>query len=78
MQMTDGGPNNASLTLGLMNYRYGFVMNKPQLAMAQGVIMFLVLIIFAALYFKVNKKIEEEADVAVMNIQKHTKKVSFI
>lgn len=59
MQMTDGGPNNASLTLGLMNYRYGFVMNKPQLAMAQGVIMFLVLIIFAALYFKVNKKIEE-------------------
>lgn len=59
MQMTDGGPNNASVTLGLMNYRYGFVLNKPQLAMAQGVIMFLFLAIFAVIYFRVNKKIEE-------------------
>lgn len=59
MQMTDGGPNNASVTLGLMNYRYGFVLNKPQLAMAQGVLMFLFLTIFAVIYFKVNKKIEE-------------------
>lgn len=59
MQMTDGGPNNASLTLGLLNYRYGFVINKPQLAMAQGFLMFLFLLIFVVIYFIANKKIEE-------------------
>lgn len=59
MQMTDGGPNNASVTLGLLNYRYGFVINKPQFAMALGVIMFLILSVFTVIYFRVNKKIEE-------------------
>lgn len=59
MQMTDGGPNGASMTLGLMNYKYGFVMNKPGMALAQGVLMFLILAVFAFIYFKANKKIEE-------------------
>lgn len=59
LQMTDGGPNNASVTLGLLNYRYAFVYGKPQLAMALGVIMFLILSVFTILYFKMNKRIEE-------------------
>lgn len=59
MQMTDGGPNGASMTLGLMNYKYGFVLNKPGMALAQGVMMFLILSVFAFIYFKANKKIEE-------------------
>lgn len=59
LQMTDGGPNGASMTLGLLSYRYGFVNNKPQLAMATGVIMFLILIIFTFLYFGLQKKTEE-------------------
>ena len=58
MQMTDGGPNNASMTLGLMAYRYGFVNIRPQLAMAIGTIMFLILLVLTCFYFRVNKKIE--------------------
>lgn len=59
LQMTDGGPNNASMTLGLLNYRYAFKDAKPQFALALGVLMFIVLSIFAVLYFVLNKKIEE-------------------
>ncbi len=59
LQMTDGGPNNASMTLGVLNYRYAFKDAKPQFALALGVMMFIVLTIFAVLYFKLNKKIEE-------------------
>lgn len=59
LQMTDGGPNGASMTLGLLAYRYGFVNNKPQFAMATGVIMFLILSVFTILYFVLQKKVEE-------------------
>lgn len=59
LQMTGGGPNNASVTLGLMNYRYAFVLNKPGMALAQGVMMFFVLSLFTFIYFKLNKIIEE-------------------
>ena len=57
MQMTDGGPNGASNTLGLMAYKYGFVSIKPQLAMAIGVIMFLILMVFTCFYFVLDKKV---------------------
>lgn len=59
MQMTDGGPNNASMTLGLLSYRYGFVNFKPQLAMAVGSVMFVILVFFTSFYFHLNKKAEE-------------------
>lgn len=58
LQMTDGGPNGSSMTLGLLSYQYGFVSIKPQFAMAVGVIMFLILIVFTAFYFALNKKVE--------------------
>ena len=58
--MTDGGPNGASNTLGLMAYKYGFVSIKPQLAMAIGVIMFLILMVFTLFYFYLDKKIERD------------------
>jgi len=59
LQMTDGGPNNASMTLGLQSYKYAFVQNKPQLAMALSVIMFLILCIATIFYFKMDKKLSE-------------------
>lgn len=62
MQMTDGGPNGASTTLGLEAYRYGFVSMKPNYAMAIGVIMFLILLVMTCFYFILNKKIEENVD----------------
>ena len=58
LQMTGGGPNGASMTLGLLAYRYGFVSVRPNLAMAIGVIMFLILMVVTCFYFFVNKRIE--------------------
>ena len=59
LQMTDGGPNNASMSLGLQTYKYAFIQNKPQLSMALSVIMFLILCIATVFYFKMDKKLSE-------------------
>ncbi len=59
LQMTDGGPNNASMSLGLQAYKYAFVQNKPQLAMALSVIMFLILCVATIFYFKMEKKMSD-------------------
>ena len=59
LQMTDGGPNNASMSLGLQAYKYAFVQNKPQLAMALSVIMFLILCIATVFYFRMEKKLSD-------------------
>ena len=59
LQMTGGGPNNASMTLALMSYNYGFVNVKPQLSATISVIIFLLLLIFTVIYHKLDKKIEE-------------------
>ena len=58
LQMTDGGPNGASMTLGLLAYRYGFVYIKPALAMSVGVIMFVILILATFFYYRLSNKIE--------------------
>lgn len=61
LQMTGGGPNNASVTLGLLNYRYAFENGgqNAQYALALGVMMFIFLTIVAILYFILDKKIQE-------------------
>ncbi len=59
LQMTDGGPNNASMSLGLQTYKYAFVQGKPQLAMALAVIMFLILSLATIFYFRTEKKLSE-------------------
>lgn len=61
LQMTGGGPNNASVTLGLLNYRYAFSNSgrNAQYALALGVMMFIVLSVFAIIYFKIDKKLQE-------------------
>lgn len=58
MQMTDGGPNGASNTLGLLMYNYGFSSIKPGLAMAVGCIMFVILVVITCFYFKLDKKVQ--------------------
>ena len=62
MVLTDGGPNGASQTLGLLAYKYGFVSVRPQLAMATGVIMFLILMVSTLFYIKLDKKVNEMGD----------------
>jgi len=61
LQMTGGGPNNASVTLGLLNYRYAFDSGgkNAQYALALGVMMFVVISVFSIIYFKIDKKIQE-------------------
>lgn len=60
MAMTGGGPSNASLSLGFQLYKYGFVNGRAGHALALGVIMFLILIVFTCFYFYLNKKIEAD------------------
>lgn len=59
MTMTGGGPNGASISVGYQLYRYGFVCGRAGHAMALGVIIFFVLIWLTLLYFKLQKKIQD-------------------
>ena len=59
MMMTDGGPNGASMTLGLQIYKYAFRYYKPQFAMALGCILFLILLIITCFYYVLDKKIDK-------------------
>lgn len=59
LQMTGGGPNGSSYTLGLLAYDFAFPGNRPQLGLAVGAIMFLILLVFTCFYFYLNKKVED-------------------
>lgn len=61
LAMTGGGPNGASMTLSLQLYNYGFASGGRATgqAMALGLIIFFILIIFTLFYFWLNKKVEE-------------------
>ena len=57
--MTGGGPNGASMSLGLTNYFYAFRYNQLDKSMALGVITFVLLIGLTYLYFKLEKKMND-------------------
>ena len=59
LSMTGGGPNNASLSLALLGYRYGFVYYKAGHGIAVGVIQFVMLMFMTLIYFKLEKKANE-------------------
>lgn len=61
LAMTGGGPNGATMSLGLQLYQYGFnsAGKGTGQAMALGVIIFLILMVMTVFYFKLNKKVEE-------------------
>ncbi|MGN0183014.1 MAG: carbohydrate ABC transporter permease [Candidatus Ornithomonoglobus sp.] len=61
LAMTGGGPNGASTTLAYQLYQYGFNSGGKATgqAMALGVIIFAVLIVFTCFYFVLNKKVED-------------------
>lgn len=58
--MTEGGPNGASMSLGLQTYRYAFEYYQPHYALALGVVEFFMLIGLTVLYFKLSHKIDTE------------------
>ena len=59
MVMTGGGPNGASLSLGLTNYYYAFKYGQMQNSLALGVVSFIFLVGLTVVYFKLDKKINE-------------------
>lgn len=60
LAMTGGGPNGASATLSYQLFQYGFNSGGQGAgqAMALGVIIFLMLIVFTIFYFVLNRKVE--------------------
>ncbi len=56
--MTGGGPNNASLSIMLLVYRYAFEDNRLGLANALGLILSVVLIALSLVLFAINKKVD--------------------
>ncbi|MEK4237226.1 MULTISPECIES: carbohydrate ABC transporter permease [Paenibacillus] len=58
--MTEGGPNNASMTLMLQSYYYAFRSFEAGHSMALGVITFLVLMVLTIIYFRLDKKLNRE------------------
>lgn len=58
--MTDGGPNGASMSLGLQAYRYAFVYYQSPYALALSVVEFFMLIGLTILYFKISNKTDTE------------------
>ncbi|MEG2380415.1 MAG: sugar ABC transporter permease [Oscillospiraceae bacterium] len=59
LMMTDGGPNNASMTLNLQSYFYAFRYMDVGKSLALGVITFVILIFITMFYFRLKKKVED-------------------
>jgi multiple sugar transport system permease protein len=56
--MTKGGPNNATLTIMLLIYRYAFTYVQFGAAAAISLCLFIVLIILTIIYFRVTKRFQ--------------------
>ncbi len=59
LAMTGGGPNGASMTLGLTNYFYAFKYGQYDKSLALGVVTFCILLVLTIVYFGLDKKINE-------------------
>ena len=56
----DGGRTERGVNVSCLQiYQYGFVDYKPQLALALGVIQFIILMVLTCFYFKIDKKVGE-------------------
>ena len=61
LSMTGGGPNGASMSLGLLGYFYAFRDFKVGNSLALNAIMFLMLISLSIFYFLLKNKVEQDA-----------------
>ncbi|MCI9626578.1 MAG: sugar ABC transporter permease [Clostridia bacterium] len=60
LAMTGGGPNNATVSLSLLAYRYAFVYLKNEKALAIGMITFVMLVVLTVFYFFLEKRVTYE------------------
>lgn len=58
LTMTGGGPNGASLSLGLTNYFYAFKYGQYDKSLALGVITFCMLSVLTFIYFNLDKRVD--------------------
>ena len=59
MIMTDGGPNNASLTISLHAYYEAFRYMRADSSLAIGIVSFAILLVMTIFYFKLQKRLED-------------------
>lgn len=59
LTMTGGGPNGASMSLGLTNYYYAFKYGQYDKSLALGVITFLMLLVLTFIYFGLDKRVDD-------------------
>ena len=57
--MTDGGPNNATMTVNLASYKMAFSYMQVDRSLALGVVAFLMLLVFTIIYFYLDKRLSE-------------------
>ena len=57
LSMTGGGPNNASLSLGLHSYRYAFQYFRMSESVALSILMWIIIIIFTIIYIVLDRKL---------------------
>lgn len=57
--MTGGGPNGASMSLGLTSYFYAFKYGQMERAMALGVVIFILLMGLTFVYFRLDRKLHD-------------------
>lgn len=58
MVMTAGGPDNASISLMYLCYKYTFLDNNPGAGAACGVILAIIIVTLSVIYFKLSKREE--------------------
>lgn len=58
MTMTGGGPNNASISLALQAYNYGFNYFQAGKSIATSTVIFVILLGLTSIYFKLKNKLE--------------------
>ncbi|MCD9026100.1 carbohydrate ABC transporter permease [Cohnella silvisoli] len=58
--LTEGGPNNASMTLQLQSYFYAFRYFEAGHSVALGVVTFVILMVMTIYYFRIQKKWDRE------------------
>lgn len=59
LSMTGGGPNNASLSLGLQSYRYAFQYFRMADSVALSTLMWIIIMAFTVVYMIADKKLEQ-------------------
>ncbi len=57
--MTGGGPNGASMSIGLTNYFYAFKYGQYDKSLALGVVTFVLLLVLTFVYFRLEKRFED-------------------